>query len=439
MFGQSSRNNPPPSTAGGRKRLTGRDWKIPNKGRLQLLSNKAGRKGSLGANDAGQRGVVRRPRTGLAATTNSGGLTSAATGSSNSGRLFSLSNTSGSGSSQRFGPRSANTPAAVLSKSSRVKETTSLSKTASGSAFKFDGPGLITTRATLCRSNGDVGGSGAIPRRTSPWQPPTTKPGTAPHSLPTTLTRQTAQSRETTVCTKLRNGQIAIPHPAKGNVGEDAHFCIDNAVGVADGVGGWAAHGIDAGEYARQLVGHMKNAFEAGTKDPVEIMWHAYNSTATLGSSTALVLVLDSKTSTVETANLGDSAFRHIRDGAVFVKSKTGQHYFNCPFQLGSHSGDDPSDSLCQVSKVLVGDVFVCGSDGLFDNLFDSEILALIEKHGDDLDSAASSIGHAAQRAATQMHRQGPFAQEAAQNGISFQGGKLDDITCVVSKVVPME
>jgi len=81
----------------------------------------------------------------------------------------------------------------------------------------------------------------------------------------------------------------------------------------------------------------------------------------------------------------------------------------------------------------------VCGSDGLFDNLFDSEILALIEKHGDDLDSAASSIGHAAQRAATQMHRQGPFAQEAAQNGISFQGGKLDDITCVVSKVVPME
>jgi len=203
-------------------------------------------------------------------------------------------------------------------------------------------------------------------------------------------------------------------------------------------VGGWAAHGIDAGEYARQLIGHMKSAHLAGTHDPVEIMWYAYNSTAVLGSSTALMLVLDSKTSTVETANLGDSAFRHIRDNTVCTRSKVGQHYFNCPYQLGSHSGDDPSDSLRQMVKVIVGDVFVCGSDGLFDNLFDSEILALVEKSGSDLDAAANSIANAAQRAATQMHRQGPFAQEAAQNGISFQGGKLDDITCVVSKVVPL-
>jgi len=231
---------------------------------------------------------------------------------------------------------------------------------------------------------------------------------------------------------------VALPHPAKGDKGEDAHFFIDTAVGVADGVGGWAAHGIDAGEYARQLVGHMKSAHQAGTRDPVEIMWHAYNSTAVLGSSTALVLVLDSKTSTIETANLGDSAFRHIRDNAICTRSKVGQHYFNCPYQLGSHSGDDPSDSLRALTKVQVGDIWVCGSDGLFDNLFDSEILALVEKHGDDLDGAANGISHAAQRAATQMHRQGPFAQEAAQNGIAFQGGKLDDITCVVSKVVPL-
>lgn len=122
MFGQSSRNNPPPSTASGRKRLTGRDWKIPSTGRLQLLSNKT-RKGSL--SDANQRGVVRRPRTGLTANSNSGGLTSAATPST---RLFSLSNTSGSGSSQRFLGARANAPAPALAKSSRSKETASLSK-----------------------------------------------------------------------------------------------------------------------------------------------------------------------------------------------------------------------------------------------------------------------------------------------------------------------
>ena len=70
------------------------------------------------------------------------------------------------------------------------------------------------------------------------------------------------------------------------------------------------------------------------------------------------------------------------------------QHYFNCPYQLGSHSGDDPSDSLRQMCKVMVGDVWVCGIDGLFDNLFDSEILALVEKHGDDLDGATNGIAH---------------------------------------------
>ena len=56
-----------------------------------------------------------------------------------------------------------------------------------------------------------------------------------------------------------------IPHPSKANRkyvlpphggGEDAYFIDDslNCVGVADGVGGWALHGVDAGIFARQLM-----------------------------------------------------------------------------------------------------------------------------------------------------------------------------------------
>ena len=44
--------------------------------------------------------------------------------------------------------------------------------------------------------------------------------------------------------------------------GEDAHFFCSNAVGVADGVGGWAQYGVDAGEYARQLMTAGKEAVE---------------------------------------------------------------------------------------------------------------------------------------------------------------------------------
>jgi len=230
-----------------------------------------------------------------------------------------------------------------------------------------------------------------------------------------------------------------MPHPAKDGQGEDAHFFNETTVGVADGVGGWAAHDIDAGEYARQLMHHMQIAVEGDTRDPVEAMWRGYNTVATLGSSTCLLLVLDQANSSVESANLGDSGFVHIRGSDVCGRAQVGQHYFNCPFQLGSHSGDTPSDSLRQETKVMIGDVYVCGSDGLFDNLFDTEIVTQVNKFGDDLVGAANAIAHLAQKAATNMHRQGPFAQEANASGIAFQGGKLDDITCVVSKVVPVE
>jgi len=43
-----------------------------------------------------------------------------------------------------------------------------------------------------------------------------------------------------------------IPHPdkvAKG--GEDACYTHENLLAVADGVGGWAEHGIDPGLYSK--------------------------------------------------------------------------------------------------------------------------------------------------------------------------------------------
>merc|ERR1719217_1791597 len=56
-----------------------------------------------------------------------------------------------------------------------------------------------------------------------------------------------------------------LPHPDKADKGgEDAFVvCSDGVtVGVADGVGGWAEQGIDAGEYARTLMEHVRAAAE---------------------------------------------------------------------------------------------------------------------------------------------------------------------------------
>ena len=46
-----------------------------------------------------------------------------------------------------------------------------------------------------------------------------------------------------------------IPHPEKAyKGGEDAGMESDKYLCVADGVGGWASHGIDPGLYSKKLI-----------------------------------------------------------------------------------------------------------------------------------------------------------------------------------------
>jgi protein phosphatase PTC7 len=72
-----------------------------------------------------------------------------------------------------------------------------------------------------------------------------------------------------------------------------------------------------------------------------------------LGSSTACVVVLNRETSTVYTANIGDSGFVIVRHGKVVHRSEEQQHYFNTPFQLSlpppGHTGMVLSDRLVQI------------------------------------------------------------------------------------------
>jgi serine/threonine protein phosphatase PrpC len=53
----------------------------------------------------------------------------------------------------------------------------------------------------------------------------------------------------------LATAWSSIPHPDKVSTGgEDALFAASHAVGIADGVGGWASQGIDAGQISRALM-----------------------------------------------------------------------------------------------------------------------------------------------------------------------------------------
>ncbi|KAE8728018.1 putative protein phosphatase 2C 55 [Hibiscus syriacus] len=163
-----------------------------------------------------------------------------------------------------------------------------------------------------------------------------------------------------------------------GSQGEDSHFICEemHTIGVADGVGGWQMRGVDARIYARQLMNNSLLATLTQTHphnriDPMKVLDEAFAKTKAAGSLTACVITLHEDM--LHAVNMGDSAFMVIRQGAAVYRSPIQQRSFNFPYQLGSC--DKPPQA--QVMKVAVeaGDVIVAGTDGLFDNLSETQIL----------------------------------------------------------------
>ncbi|KAL9229441.1 hypothetical protein vseg_004907 [Gypsophila vaccaria] len=258
---------------------------------------------------------------------------------------------------------------------------------------------------------------------------------------------QLVNSADSSACNhvdlKLKSGSCYLPHPEKVKTGgEDAHFICEEkqVIGVADGVGGWAEVGVDAGFYARLLMSNSVSAIEEeskGSVNPAKVLEKAYANTKVMGSSTACIVALTDQG--INAINLGDSAFIVIRDGGTVFRSPVQQYGFNFPYQLGfGNGGDSPSSGEVFTFPVASGDVIVAGTDGLFDNMFDNEITALVVqamRTGLKPQITAQNIANLAQERAMDCHRQTPFSAAAHDAGLRYVGGKLDDITVVVSYI----
>ncbi|KAK1268004.1 putative protein phosphatase 2C 55 [Acorus gramineus] len=242
---------------------------------------------------------------------------------------------------------------------------------------------------------------------------------------------------------KLLSGSCYLPHPEKEETGgEDAHFiCVDEqAIGVADGVGGWAMHGVDAGLYARELMSHSVSAIQEepkGSIDPSRVLEKAYTSTKAKGSSTACIIALTDQG--IHAVNLGDSGFVVVRQGSTVFRSPVQQHDFNFTYQLESGNASDlPSSAQVFTVPVTSGDVIIAGTDGLFDNLYNNEVTAVVVhaiRAGLGPQVTAQKIAALARQRALDKNRQTPFSSAAQDAGYRYYGGKLDDITVVVSYI----
>uniref|UniRef100_A0A0D9VVN5 Protein phosphatase n=1 Tax=Leersia perrieri TaxID=77586 RepID=A0A0D9VVN5_9ORYZ len=241
---------------------------------------------------------------------------------------------------------------------------------------------------------------------------------------------------------KLLSGSCYLPHPDKEETGgEDAHFIWDEqAIGIADGVGGWAGYGVDAGQYARDLMSHAVIAVQEEPKDSIDVsrvLEKAHRNTTVKGSSTACIIALTEQG--IQAVNIGDSGFILIRDGCTLFRSPIQQHDFNFTYQLESGNCSD-LPSAAQVFKVPVasGDIIVAGTDGLFDNLYNNDITAVVVhaiRAGLEPQATAQKIAALARQRAQDKNRQTPFSSAAQDAGYRYYGGKLDDITVVVSYI----
>ncbi|KAL4281569.1 hypothetical protein GQ457_03G004700 [Hibiscus cannabinus] len=240
----------------------------------------------------------------------------------------------------------------------------------------------------------------------------------------------------------LYSGAALLPNPTKAFAGgEDAYFIAhQNWLGVADGVGQWSLEGISVGVYAKELIEHCERIVSdrngVPITDPVEVLNRAAANIQSCGSSTVLAAYFDDRA--LHVANIGDSGFMIIRNGAVFKRSSPMLYEINFPVQI--EKGDHPSDFV-EVYRIELdeNDVIITATDGLFDNLYEKDIASIVFKSLQENlkpQEIAELLATRAQEVGQLSLVRSPLSDEVQAAGyVGYRGGKLDDVTVIVSLV----
>ncbi|KAI5448447.1 hypothetical protein KIW84_015745 [Lathyrus oleraceus] len=240
----------------------------------------------------------------------------------------------------------------------------------------------------------------------------------------------------------LVSGAACLPHPSEALTNREDAYIISpqNWLVVADGVGQWSLEGSNTRVYIRELMGKCEDIVSTyeniSTIKPADVLIKSAAETHSPGSSSVLVAYFDGQA--LHAANVGNTGFIIIRDGSVFKISNAMFHELSFPIHLVK--GDDHSEVIEEYKIDLNnGDVIVFGTNGLFDNLYEHEIASTISKSLQaslEPQEIAEILATAAQEVGRSRSSGSPFADAAQALGyVSYAGGKLDDVTVIVSLV----
>ena len=114
------------------------------------------------------------------------------------------------------------------------------------------------------------------------------------------------------------HGTYMIPHPEKADRGgEDAFFANSKVLSAADGVGGWASHGINPAHYSRKLCKNVEQFVEEDwsncKKNPKNLIKHAWSNNKEKGSSTLVVVTIPEDEAKIYASYVGDSGYMILR------------------------------------------------------------------------------------------------------------------------------
>jgi serine/threonine protein phosphatase PrpC len=254
--------------------------------------------------------------------------------------------------------------------------------------------------------------------------------------------------RRAPLCFARRFGLRAVsvlPHPQKSaGGGEDAFFATESALCVADGVGGYASMDVNPATFPRRVCQLTLQAVEEshGKATALEALTRGVKAMEAQrvegGCPVALVTLINDGCS-CSTLNLGDCGIIVLRNGSPLMRTTPQQYYFNCPYQLP----DTPvSHGDTSTLTTDVGDIYLVASDGVFDNIYDHDLLALlgqIERHSSQtpsvIERVADEIGSLARRNGMDTGYFSPFSKPGLAEGVQHRGGKLDDVTVVIGVI----